>query len=846
MRSIRSKYLQFCLVCLLGLPTISLLGQNRNISLRLTDQPLSDILVQIRNAHAINVTFDHTLLSSFRVTADTTVRSTGDALDFLLNGLPLKWKTHAGGYIIYPVKPASDTPADPVQKPEYTTISGRIIDGGTRETLPYSHIRWDSQVLVSDPSGNFTIRSESGTPLAVTISYLGYHSLDTVIRPGPIHMIELQPARIGLQNVVILSDSTRLATPVTSHPGEVRLNPRISAYLPGNGDHSLFNVLRLQPGILAAGEQANDLIIWGSYEGQSQVIFDGFTLYGLKNFNDQISAVNPLLVKDIRVLKGGFEPRYGNRVGGIVDITGYQGSKENLHGDFIINNLTINGMITGPVAKSSSLTLAFRNTYYNLYKNIGLQIPFKTRAIQENPVDFAVAPDYRFRDINLKYSGFTRRGDQFNLHLLYGTDSFSYQVEIPGNNYRILDTLQERNRQQGISGNYQHRWKSGASSTFTTSYSGIRNDLSNQIEVTRRQQPPLSRNSQIDNQLNDFSFKVDNRFSASSRNLFEFGTGLNIFGVALREIASGAETYQSTSTGWLGNLYVQDRLTISPSVLVQFGMRADLPSAVSRLYIQPRASLEWEISPVFRIKGAIGKYNQFIVKSAAEDDAGNIRYFWNLADNIDIPVVSSRHLAAGGYFDWSHLQVHAEAWIKTYDGITRFRAANALRDASVVHGEGRGAGIDLYVQKQIGRHSGWIAYSLSRTTEHFPDFQLIRYVRAPQDQTHEIKMAVLLDFSPVYFSAGYVYGSGFPVRTQILAEQTVRNYPYSRLDASLTYRLKIRKAGLETGISVLNLLNTQNIKISNFVRIPVNSLTAFNIQAEAIPFTPTLYLKVSF
>ena len=38
------------------------------------------------------------------------------------------------------------------------------------------------------------------------------------------------------------------------------------------------------PGILAAGEQSNDLLIWGGYESHSQIKFDGFTVFGLKNF----------------------------------------------------------------------------------------------------------------------------------------------------------------------------------------------------------------------------------------------------------------------------------------------------------------------------------------------------------------------------------------------------------------------------------------------------------------------------------------------------------------------------------------------------------------------------------
>ena len=60
------------------------------------------------------------------------------------------------------------------------------------------------------------------------------------------------------------------------------------------------------PGILASGESTNDLVIWGSYAGHSQVLFDGFTIFGLKNFNDNISSFNPLMAKDIEVMKGGF------------------------------------------------------------------------------------------------------------------------------------------------------------------------------------------------------------------------------------------------------------------------------------------------------------------------------------------------------------------------------------------------------------------------------------------------------------------------------------------------------------------------------------------------------------
>lgn len=49
----------------------------------------------------------------------------------------------------------------------------------------------------------------------------------------------------------------------------------------------------------------------------------------------------------------------------------------------------------------------------------------------------------------------------------------------------------------------------------------------------------------------------------------------------------------------------------------------------------------------------------------------------------------------------------------------------------------------------------------------------------------------------------------------------------------------------EVGISLLNVLNTENLKYSSFERIPVNQTKDINIYSGAMPFTPTLYLKIS-
>jgi hypothetical protein len=153
--------------------------------------------------------------------------------------------------------------------------------------------------------------------------------------------------------------------------------------------------------------------------------------------------------------------------------------------------------------------------------------------------------------------------------------------------------------------------------------------------------------------------------------------------------------------------------------------------------------------------------------------------------------------------------------------------------------------MDLLVKKFLGRHEAWASYTLSKTEESFPYFPVNEYVEAPQDQRHEIKGAFLLNLKPFFISANYVYGSGFADRPSFFLEEAER-YPYSRLDAAFIYRHSVKSYHFEAGISILNLLNTENIKQSNFIRIPGAQSGSISIHAEAVPFTPTIYLNISF
>jgi hypothetical protein len=118
--------------------------------------------------------------------------------------------------------------------------------------------------LISDASGKFSYTSVVDSTFSLTISYLGYYIFDTIVSPGTGYIFRMTPSVIALQEIVVEGSVVEHSIQMGNAPGISKLNHKVAYYLPGNGDNSIFNLLRLQPGILASGEQSADFIIWGA------------------------------------------------------------------------------------------------------------------------------------------------------------------------------------------------------------------------------------------------------------------------------------------------------------------------------------------------------------------------------------------------------------------------------------------------------------------------------------------------------------------------------------------------------------------------------------------------------
>jgi len=805
--------------------------------------PLNELLVEWRDKYDLQFSFNDAHLSQYKLSIKQSFATIDEALKAALKGLPLDYEKNDDVYIIYPSKKE--------KKPKDYTFVGKIIERGTDEPLPFSHIKANNQQAVTDIKGMFSFNFKDDSIYQVTASHLGCYLLDTTLVAGNNHIITLTPSAVGIKEVIITNNIVEKSTQIGESSGLTSLNHHIANYLPGNGDNSVFNLLRLQPGILAAGEQPNDLIIWGSPEGTSRVTFDEFTIWGLKNFKDNISAVNPYMAKNIEIHKGGYYATKEDVIGGIVNISGKSGNVNQAGLNLFINNETLNGMVELPINRKSAFMLAFRQTYYNLFGTEDIDYIDK---LEETSFNVNARPDYDFRDFNLKYSLQGDNGDLFYVSILNGSDEFELNIDrdifndLNGNplSFHIQTQTIEENIQWGGTMFYGKTWANGNSSSLITSYSSLQSDYYHTREVSRlnRKISRIRKDDDAQNDVSKLNVKWENKLLAGEKHTFTGGIEWINNDLVLIEDTFDIEYINLSERANRINLYLQDQMAITPQLNLMAGLRYGHSFFSNDIYLDPRFSVSYRASGNLKLNASWGKYHQFLVKSSIEDENGNYRYSWTLADGGEIPVLKSTHYVVGGAYTRQDLIVNIDAYFKQNSGITRF--IKNKQNELLFYGDGRSYGIDVYLKKDFKGHSIWTSYSLGKSEELYPKlFHDNEYRRAYHDQRHEIKLAGLLNLGAFHLSASYIYGSGFPVFSNYY-KQEATDTPYNRLDGSLVYRLSSQKFTGEVGISVLNITNADNIKYNKFSRVPLEQINDLIINSDAVPFTPLLYLKLHF
>lgn len=794
----------------------------QELRLAVSDKPLNAVL----NSLNVEISFNDKALSAYKISVSKVFRTPDEAIRFLLKGKPFKIDKVGNVYVISPtIQYTEAVKISDTAKRTYL-LAGKLSDISTGEPLPYAHIQTAQGVTTTNEAGLFSLTLHANLPVRIQAQYIGYEVLDTTLKAGN-HELKLATKAFELGKVVVGTSSSTMLMQSGRTSGEVRINPQTARYLPGSVDNSVFNLIRLIPGVRASGEPSEDLIAWGSNIGNGLLTYDGFTIYGMKTFNDQISSVNPYLVKDMRLLKGGYDASMGGRIGAIAEITGNEGSFSSPSVKINVSSYTANIFASAPIAKRASVSAAYRQTFYNLYNQASANPPTEEHDAEGNLSGVYIKPQYDFRDLNLKLAGRASDNDSYHISL-YGADDH-FKFSATQQSFEVKAT--EKNRQYGAAGAYNRAWSNGSTSKILLSYSQFSAQIDNVSGIDSSQSVPLQK-SYIGSSIIDFALALEHRFNIGERQQVRVG------GKWQRYVSE-----LNTSRTQINNptLYVTNNILLG-KLWLQAGLRADMVVS-EKIHLQPRLSTRYSITDGLTATASFGLYNQFLTRIPAQYGTGSYQLIWSLSDTT---FLLSTQLVAG-------LAYSKNGWLFSSEGyLKKNRNELYFLNNTIYPVDNTILGADFYVKRQWGENAVFGSYSIVNTAQ-------------PQTNTgHEIKTGVVYALRHFYLSGTFVYGTGFPSITtgghghgqedeqaghgqsheaghNDLSRDSDK--PYSRLDLSFTYKVQVKKMRLKAGASVLNIFDTNNIKY-NYRLADQNNV--INVYTKATPFTPVIFFEITF
>ena len=221
-------------------------------------------------------------------------------------------------------------------------ITGRVIDSQTKEPLPAvnvviigSVLSDGTQVPLDHPMGAatnadgyyFILNVTPGT-YAVRASIVGYTAitqtdvnvdLDRTVTVN----FDLSPATIQVSQVVVTA-KREIIKPDVSSTQEVIETKRLTEMPVTRMDEFLGTVKGIQ---VVSGSEGNGLSVRGGAIRQTDIRLDGLSLRDPRTDNSYL-ALNTTTIKEIQVLTGGFEAKYGGIQSGLLNVVTKDGQRD--------------------------------------------------------------------------------------------------------------------------------------------------------------------------------------------------------------------------------------------------------------------------------------------------------------------------------------------------------------------------------------------------------------------------------------------------------------------------------------------------------------------------------------
>ena len=626
------------------------------------------------------------------------------------------------------------------------------------------------------------------------------------------------------------------------------------------GEVDILKSAQLLPGIQSGGEGNSGLYVRGGGPDQNLILLDEAVVYNAAHLFGFFSVFNADAIKDINIIKGGMPAEYGGRLSSVLDITMKDGNNKKYQAEGGIGLLSSRLTLQGPIEKNkSSFIVSGRRTYIDV-----LSKPFMS---EDNAFS---GSGYYFYDLTTKINYRISDKDRLYLSGYFGRDVFSFSnsdngigIEIPWGN--ATTSL---------------RWNHLFNDKLFMNTSLIFSDYRFEFNIAQQEFE-----LKIFSGINDWNTKIDFLYQPNQRHTIKFGSNYtyheftpgNASGRSGEVVFEPDEIFKQYSNE--GALYISDDFEASDVLKIHAGLRYssfqhsgyisfrdyiknDLTGSDDNYnHIEPRLTFRYKLNPTSSIKGAYTQNYQYI-HLASTSSVSLPTDLW-VPSSAGIKPKFSDQYALGYFknFKDNMFEASIEAYYKEMSNLIEYKEGvlpedntNSSSDDAFVFGDGDSYGIEVLVKKNKGKTTGWIGYTLSKTTRYFDEINNGISFPAKYDRRHDLSITATHKLNDKWtLSSVFVYATGnsitlpterYIIGSNVYTEFTSRNgfrmEPYHRLDLGATYtpNKKNKRFNSSWNFSIYNVYSRKN---PYFIYFDLESTTGENGNIQDGNLTPKAY-----
>lgn len=727
-------------------------------------------------------------------------------------------------------------------------LSGYIKDADNKETLVGATINLNGTKYgaYTNKDGYYVIKNIPAGKYKIIVSSIGYQKfeqeLEILSSKNERVDFELKTSDLLQEEILVTSDKYDEKAQINISKVNIPIQQIREIRIGGESD--IFRSLQLLPGVLTSSQISSGLYIRGGSPDQNLVLLDGATVYNPSHLFGFISAFNTEAVKDVDLIKGGFNSEYGGRLSSVLSLTQKDGDRENFGGIFNVGVISSKLALEGPLGNGSWF-VGGRRTYLELVKS----------AIGES-VD-APLPDFNFYDLNAKISQDFGENDKIFITGFMSSDFLQFGDSGVEFDIGISNEL--------LSARWTHIFSPDLFSTLNLSSSKYTNGFNGDNTGYK---------VKVENAISDFTIKNNFEWFNSDVLNTKFGYEINFFEFDYLTNFTGDldSTDEGSAAGRLNlnfkdvNIatYIQSKYDITDLWSIQGGLRLTYFDLADQLKFDPRLSLRYQLGINSAIKASWGIYHQNLKLATLPD----FSFFdtWLGTDNT-LNIAQSIHYILSYETEVSDgYDFNFDVYYKTLDNITEIKQNNLTIEngADVVfEGIGRAYGFEVFLQKKVGDFTGWIGYALGFIEARFDSLNFGEWFRPKYDRRHDFKIVAQYDISESFnlganftFQSGQSY-TGMSSRFQwILPGQNIgrnQTFPTQRyglrlpnthqLNINASYKFTIYDNPARIILDVFNVYNRRDIWFRFY---DTNQELAEVQDIRLLPILPTLSFEYRF